>query len=61
MELQHIYNKEGPNIKKQIDQMGLEEISLYNFDKYGGKPNSEATKHDAVDWFEQQKAMKVQR
>ena len=61
LELQNIYAKEGPNIKQKIDQMGLEELSLYNFDKYGGQPRDKEKKDDYGDYFEQQRALKVQR
>lgn len=60
--LEKIYNKEGPNIKKALEEIkGLEEIGLYNFDQFGNvKPGErENAEKDDMDFFEQQKALKV--
>jgi hypothetical protein len=60
--VQEIYSTEGPKIRTALEKLaGIEEISLYNFDKFGNlKPDSrEGSKDEDQDFFERQKALKV--
>jgi len=60
--MEEIYRKEQHAIRQQLAMSGLEEISLYNFDKFGQmKPDNLDDKNNQMDYFEQQKALRVQR